>query len=79
MYELRQRRSIFFALRGVLGFVIVALLFFHHAEVSPRFWLLGIGFLVSDLLILVLPLSWFRNTGLLSCKTPKPAERRSSC
>jgi len=64
MNELRQRRSIFFALRGVLGFVIVALLFFHYAEVSPRFWLLGIGFLVSDLLILVLPLSWFRNTGL---------------
>jgi len=64
MNELRQRRSIFFALRGVLGFVIVALLFFHHAEVSPRFWLLGIGFLVSDLLILFLPLSWFRNTGL---------------
>jgi signal transduction histidine kinase/CheY-like chemotaxis protein len=64
MNELRQRRSIFFALRGVLGFVIVALLFFHHAEVSPRFWLLGIAFLVSDLLILFLPLSWFRNAGL---------------
>jgi two-component system, sensor histidine kinase and response regulator len=64
MNELRQRRSIFFALRGVLGFVIVALLFFHHAEVSARFWVLGIAFLVSDLLILLLPLSWFRNPGL---------------
>jgi two-component system, sensor histidine kinase and response regulator len=64
MNELRQRRSIFFALRGVLGFVIVALLFFHHAEVSAQFWVLGIAFLVSDLLILLLPLSWFRNPGL---------------
>jgi two-component system, sensor histidine kinase and response regulator len=64
MNELRQRRSIFFALRGVLGFVIVALLFFHHAEVSARFWILGIAFLISDLLILFLPLSWFRNAGL---------------
>jgi signal transduction histidine kinase/CheY-like chemotaxis protein len=64
MNELRQRRSIFFALRGVLGFVIIALLFFHHAEVSARFWVLGIAFLFSDLLILLLPLSWFRNPGL---------------
>ncbi len=64
MNELRQRRSIFFALRGVLGFVIIALLFFHHAEVSGRFWVLGIAFLVSDLLILFLPLSWFRNPSL---------------
>jgi len=64
MNELHQRRSIFFALRGMLGFVIVALLFFHHAEVSARFWLLGIAFLASDLLILFLPLSWFRNASL---------------
>ncbi len=62
--ELRQRRSAFFALRGMLGFVIIALLFFHHAEVSPRLWLLSIGFLASDLLFLFLPLSWFGKAGL---------------
>ncbi len=64
MSEIGQRRSAFFALRGVLGFVILALLLFQHAQVSPNLWLLAIGFLLSDLLILFLPLSRFRNPGV---------------
>ena len=64
MSEIGQRRSAFFALRGVLGFVILALLLFHHTLVSPRLWLLAIGFLLSDLLILFLPLSRFQNPGV---------------
>src|SRR5712692_2243527 len=56
-----QRRSLFFELRGLLGIIVLAILVSHHAVVSPKLWLLGIGFLISDLLVRFLPLSWFRH------------------
>jgi len=59
--ENQQRRSLFFELRGLLGIVVLAILASHHAVVSPKLWLLGIGFLISDLLIRFLPLAWFRH------------------
>jgi PAS domain S-box-containing protein len=61
---LRQRRSLFFDLRGLLGIVVIAILMSRHTLVSPRLWLLGILFLASDLVIRFLPPSWFRNPGL---------------
>ncbi len=60
MSELRRRRSIFLGLRGVLGFVVLALLVYSHEAVSTELWLLGTGFLVSNLLIPFLPLLWFQ-------------------
>jgi signal transduction histidine kinase len=54
----RFRHSVFFALRGLLGIILVTYLVYQGAQVSPKIWLLGIAFLVSNLLILVLPSSW---------------------
>jgi two-component system, cell cycle sensor histidine kinase and response regulator CckA len=62
--DLRQRRSLFFDLRGLLGIVVIAILLSRHTLVSPGLWLLGILFLASDLVIGFLPPSWFRNPGL---------------
>jgi PAS domain S-box-containing protein len=44
-----------------LGFVLLALLATHHTLVSPKIWLLVIGFLLSNFVILFLPVSTFRN------------------
>src|SRR5713101_4560822 len=63
MSEISHRRSVFFELRGLLGFVVLSILVFHHAFVSPKLWLLGISFLASDLLMRFLPVRWFRNPG----------------
>ncbi len=57
----RFRHSLFFALRGLLGIILVTFLVFQPALISPKVWLLGIAFLVSNLLILVLPSSWSDN------------------
>jgi signal transduction histidine kinase/DNA-binding response OmpR family regulator len=57
----RFRHSLFFALRGLLGIILVAFLVFQPAVVSPKIWLLAIAFLVSNLLMLVLPSSWSDN------------------
>lgn len=54
----RFRHSLFFALRGLLGIILVTFLVFQPTLISPKVWLLGIAFLVSNLLILVLPSSW---------------------
>jgi len=56
-----RRRSIFFELRAALCFVILALLAFHSQQLSPLLWLLGTSYLVSNLLIRVLPVAWFEN------------------
>lgn len=61
MTEIQQRRSVFFELRGVLAIVVFAIIFFHHGLIPLNLWLLSVGFLVSDLVIRFLPLSWFRN------------------
>ena len=60
MSESRQRRSIFFLLRGVLAVTVMALIIFHHALAAPALWFLGISFLVSNLATPFLPLSWFK-------------------
>lgn len=57
----RQRRSAFFALRALVGFVLFALLLAHQARVSPGLWLLAIAFLASDLLLLLPPLAVLGN------------------
>jgi two-component system sensor histidine kinase/response regulator len=57
----RFRHSVFFALRGLLGIILVTFLVFQPTLISPKVWLLGIAFLVSNLLILVLPSSWSDN------------------
>jgi two-component system, sensor histidine kinase and response regulator len=57
----RFRHSLFFALRGLLGIILVTFLVFQPTLISPKVWLLGIAFLVSNLLILVLPSSWSDN------------------
>ena len=64
MKDLQQRRSTFFALRGLLGFVLIGVLMFHHSSASPKLWILGIGFLLSNLLIIFLPLSRFQNLNM---------------
>jgi len=64
MSEIRQKRLIFFELRGLLALVILAIIFFHRASASPGVWLLGATFLVSDLLIPFLPIPWFRTVGI---------------
>jgi two-component system cell cycle sensor histidine kinase/response regulator CckA len=56
-----RRRSIFFELRAALCFVILALLAFHSQQLSPLLWLLGTSYLVSNLLIRILPVAWFEN------------------
>lgn len=61
MREMRQRRSAFFELRGVLGFVLLAFLKSHPTAVAPHLWLLGIAFLLSNFLILFAPASKFDN------------------
>ncbi|HUT02292.1 MAG TPA: PAS domain-containing protein, partial [bacterium] len=61
MSAARKRRSIFFELRAALCFVILALLVFHFQQLSPFLWFLGTGYLVSNLLIRVLPATWFEH------------------
>src|SRR5271169_6600005 len=56
-----QHRSVFFELRGILGVVLLAILANHHPAVSPKLWLLGIAFLLSNFAILFVPLSNFKN------------------
>ena len=60
MSEVHQRRSVFFELRGVLSFVVSGLLVLNPTLVAAPLWLLGIGFLASDLVIRILPHSWFQ-------------------
>jgi PAS domain S-box-containing protein len=60
MSEVYQRRSVFFELRGVLGFVVSGLLVLNPTLVAAPLWLLGIGFLASNLVIRILPHSWFQ-------------------
>jgi PAS domain S-box-containing protein len=55
-----QRRSIFFQLRAALCFVTLGLLVFHRQQLSPLLWGLGIFYLVSNLVVRVLPTSWFK-------------------
>ncbi len=59
--ELKERRTIFFQLRGVLSVIVVTLLLFHHGLVSWELWLLGTAFLGSSLLTLSLPGSCFQS------------------
>jgi signal transduction histidine kinase/DNA-binding response OmpR family regulator len=61
---IRIRHSIFFSLRGVLGIILVTYLVLQPRLVSSKVWLLAIAFLVSNLLILVLPSSWSENPRL---------------
>lgn len=61
MIEDRQVRSVFFQLRGTFSIVILALLVFHHHQVSPLLWLLSTAYLVSNLIIIVLPAVWFED------------------
>src|SRR5579859_593843 len=61
MSEPRERRSIFFELRGVLSFVLLALLATHPTSVAAKIWFLVIVFLLSNLVILFLPVTIFRN------------------
>ncbi|MHB8654065.1 MAG: hypothetical protein ACYDA9_09320 [Terriglobia bacterium] len=61
MSEPRERRSIFFELRGVLSFVLLGLLVTHPTPVAPKIWLLVVAFLFSDFVILFLPAKIFRN------------------
>lgn len=61
MIEDRQVRSVFFQLRGAFSIVILALLVFHHHQVSPLLWLLSTAYLVSNLIIIVLPAVWFED------------------
>jgi PAS domain S-box-containing protein len=61
MSEASERRSLFFELRALLGLVVVVVLAIHPSLVPPSLWLLGIGFVGSDLLIRFLPLSYFRH------------------
>src|SRR2546430_10992454 len=64
MSDPRERRSIFFKLRAMLGFILLALLLSHHPLVSPPIWLLGIAFLLSNFVILFAPIARFRNPAL---------------
>jgi PAS domain S-box-containing protein len=64
MRELRQRRAVFFQLRGLLAITVVFIVVFHHALLPAKLWMLGTAFLVSDLVIPFLPLSWFRAPGV---------------
>ena len=57
----RFRHSVFFSLRGLLGIILVTYLVLQPTLISPKVWLLAIAFLVSNLLILVLPSSWADN------------------
>src|SRR5579863_10387470 len=61
MSEHPERRSVFFELRGLLGFVLLALLATHPGPIAPKLWLLVIVFLLSNLAILLLPAASFRN------------------
>jgi PAS domain S-box-containing protein len=58
-----SRRSTFFELRAALCFVVLALLVFHLQQLSPLLWVLGIVYLVSNLIIRLLPAAWFENPG----------------
>ena len=61
MSEPSERRSIFFDLRGLLGFVLLALLATHQTPLSREIWLLVFLFLLSNFVILFLPVATFRN------------------
>jgi PAS domain S-box-containing protein len=65
MTENLQVRSIFFKLRGVFTIVILALLAFSHQQVPPLLWLLGIAYLVSNLVIVVLPSGFYKDPRLV--------------
>jgi PAS domain S-box-containing protein len=62
--EAHQRRSVFFALRGVLAITVVVIVAFHRGQVPHKLWMLGTAFLVYDLVVPFLPLSWFRTPGV---------------
>ena len=64
MRETHKRRTLFFQLRSLLGIVLLVLLAHHGTTVPSKLWLLGIGLLISDLLILLLPLSWLEEPKL---------------
>ena len=57
----RFRHSLFFSLRGLLGIILVIYVIFQPTLISPKVWLLAIAFLVSNLLIVVLPSVWSEN------------------
>ncbi|HLY60305.1 MAG TPA: ATP-binding protein [Terriglobia bacterium] len=65
MAETQPVRSVFFKLRGAFSLVILSLLIFHHELVSPSLWALGTAYLVSNLIIVVLPASWFEDPRLV--------------
>jgi PAS domain S-box-containing protein len=64
MNESPPPRSVFFELRGVLWVIVLAFMVSLHEPISPRLWLLGTIFLVSDLIMLMLPRTWFQNPRL---------------
>ena len=57
----RFRHSLFFSLRGLLGIILITYLVLQPTVISPKVWLFGIAFLVSNVLVLVLPSSWADN------------------
>ena len=65
MREDQQVRSVFFQLRGAFSIVILALLVFHHQQVSPLLWLLSTAYLVSNLIIIVLPAVCFEDPRII--------------
>lgn len=59
--ETERRRSFFFQLRGILCLIIVALLVYHRQQFPFLLWILGAAYLASNILVRIVPASWFEN------------------
>jgi PAS domain S-box-containing protein len=62
--EAARRRSTFFLLRAVLCFIVLGLLVLRGQQIPFLLWVLGITYLVSNILILVLPEAWFASPSI---------------
>jgi PAS domain S-box-containing protein len=61
MSEIEQRFSDLFLLRAVLSIVVLALVFYHHQQLSPALWLIATVYLASNLVLRVLPVRRFED------------------
>jgi two-component system cell cycle sensor histidine kinase/response regulator CckA len=62
--EAARRKSTFFLLRAILSFVVLGLLVLRGQQIPFFLWVLGTAYLVSNILILILPESWFASPSI---------------
>ncbi len=67
MSEIERRFSNFFLLRAVLSMAVLAIVFYHHAPISPLLWLVLTIYLASNLILRALPARRFEDLSLSYC------------